>query len=215
MKLISQPNNIEMALDLIPIPEEIQEDIKEDLAVLNDGQIEDLKASPFAVEPKRKATFKPPPPNVVNEANSETEEQEPAPRKKTGRKKELSEKQKAHLTKMRQKKIDKANGNLVDKGGEGKIEPTAEELEYMEAKEFDRWLSQMEKFEKLIIKRRNEEAKKRQLEEKKEAELEAKIRKKIALENRQRQGIKEPVPEAPQILQQKNDFGEYGNMFGY
>lgn len=213
MKLISKPNYIDMALDLIPIPDEIQEDIKEDLAVLNDGQIEDLKASPFITEPKRKATFKPPPPNVVSEATEE--EVEPAPRKKTGRKKELSEKQKAHLARMRQKKIDKANGNLVNKGGENKIEPTAEELEYMEAKEFDKWLSQMEKFEKLIIKKRQQEAKKREAEAKKEAELEAKIRKKIELENRQRQGIREPVPAPPQILQQNNDFGEYGNMFGY
>ena len=114
-----------MAVDLIPIPPEIQEDIKEDLAVLNDGQIENLKASPFITEPKKKATFKPPPPNL----QEETEEEEPAPRKKTGRKKELSEKQKAHLARMRQKKIDKANEKLADKGAEKKIElPSPEEL---------------------------------------------------------------------------------------
>jgi len=213
-------------LDLIPIPEEIQEDIKEDLAVLNEG-IEDLKASPFVKKPTRakKEVFKPPPPQEQEEAATEKDEEEddtekedtPPPRKKTARKKELSEKQKAHLAKMRQKKIDKANGNLIDKGGQGIIEKNPQELEYMEAKEFDKWLSNMEKFEKLIIKKRNAEAKQRAIEEKKEAELEAKIRKKIALENKQKQGIREPAPQAPQILQQpqSGDFGEYGNMFGY
>ena len=211
-------------LELIPIPEEIQEDIKEDLAVLNEG-IEDLKASPFVTAPSRnkKEVFKPPPPQE-QEQEREEQEQEPCeaaetppPRKKTARKKELSEKQKAHLAKMRQKKIDKANGNLIDKGGEGRIEKTPQDLEYMEAKEFDKWLSNMERFEKLIIKKRNAEAKQREIEEKKEAELEARIRKKIALENKQKQGIREPAPQAPQILQQQGggDFGEYSSLFGY
>ena len=213
-------------LELIPIPEEIQEDIKEDLAVLNEG-IEDLKASPFVTAPSqrngsKKEVFKPPPPQ--EQEREEQEEQEPCeaaetppPRKKTARKKELSEKQKAHLAKMRQKKIDKANGNLIDKGGEGRIEKTPQELEYMEAKEFDKWLSNMERFEKLIIKKRNAEAKQREIEDKKEAELEARIRKKIALENKQKQGIREPAPQAPQILQQQGggDFGEYSSLFGY
>ena len=75
----------------------------------------------------------------------------------------------------------------------------------------------MERFEKLIIKKRNAEAKQREIEEKKEAELEARIRKKIALENKQKQGIREPAPQAPQILQQQGggDFGEYSSLFGY
>ena len=84
-------------LELIPIPEEIQEDIKEDLAVLNEG-IEDLKASPFVTAPSRnkKEVFKPPPPQE-QEQEQEQEEQEPCeaaetppPRKKTARKKERS-----------------------------------------------------------------------------------------------------------------------------
>ena len=221
---------------MLEIP--IQSDIKDDLAVIDN--IENLKTSPFVTLPKKRI-FKPPTipstespvtsmestipsmesPVTSMESSKESpvtsmESDDIVSRPKTAKKKkELSEKQKAHLLKMRQKKIDKTNAKLSKNHEIVHIEATPEELAYMEAKEFDHWLSQMEKFEKMIMKKREAENKIREAELKKEAILEAKIRKKIELENQQRQGNTiNKIPEPPVILKQ-NDFGEYSSFFGY
>jgi len=222
-----------MPLEMLEIP--VEPDIINDLAVIDN--IENLKSSPFVTMPKKKEVFKPVAAEVPSENNpinnpistpyQQAQQQVVAPEvveprlKTVKKKKELSEKQKAHLLKMRQKKIDKANKNLTKqvKNPDGSptavIEASVEELEYMEAQEFDHWLSQMEKFEKLIMKKRQAENKIKEAEAKKEAELEAKIRKKIELENKQRQGVQtNSIPEPPAILKQ-NDFGEFSSYFGY
>lgn len=207
-----------MPLDLIAIPDEIAEDIKEDLAVLNDDKLEDLKASPFAVEPKRKVAFKPPPPDA-----QEIEEQvQEKPKRK---KKELSEKQKAHLARMRAKKANKAQQKLekvIEKAPEVveevKVtqpqEVTETELEYMEAEEFNTWLKNMDKFEKLLKKQQDIKRKEEEKRRKEEDAVEARVRAKLEKEYREKQGIRTKIPE-PENLNKTEDFGEYGSYFGY
>lgn len=208
-----------MVLDLINIPEEIAEDIKEDLAVLNDDKLEDLKGSPFAVEPKRKVAFKPPPPS---EPADTVGAEAPAPKKK---KKELSEKQKAHLARMRAKKANKAQAKvekMIEKAPEVVNEVSApkpqeiteEELEYMEAEEFNMWLKNMDKFERLIKKQQEIKRKKEEKMKKEEEAIEARVRAKLEKEYRQSQGIRQKIPE-PESLNKQEDFGDYSSYFGY
>ncbi len=214
-----------MVLDLINIPDEIAEDIKEDLAVLNDDKLEDLRGSPFAVEPKRKQAFKPPPPSsddADSESPSVSGEQGEKPRRK---KKPLSEKQKAHLARMRAKKANKAQAKVekvLEKSPEVVQEVSApqpqeistEELEYMEAEEFNMWLKNMDKFEKLIKKQQEIKRKHEEKMRKEEEAVEARVRAKLEKEYKQRVGIREKVPE-PVNLNKQEDFGEYGSYFGY
>ena len=60
-----------------------------------------------------------------------------------------------------------------------------------------------------------------QEQQKKEAEIEARIRKKIELENKQRNGqaIKNKKVQSqnlpPILQQQENEYGDYAYMFGY
>ena len=209
-----------MVLDLINIPDEIAEDIKEDLAVLNDDKLEDLKGSPFAVQPKRNVAFKPPPPSV--ETEEESEEPQVKPKRK---KKQLSDKQKAHLARMRAKKASKAQAKVekvIEKAPEvvqeisapQPNEITEEELEYMEAEEFNMWLKNMDKFEKLIKKQQEIKRKQEEKMRKEEEAVEARVRAKLEKEYRQSQGIRQKIPE-PETLNKKEDFGDYASYFGY
>ena len=212
-----------MPLDLINLPEEIAEDIKEDLAVLNDDKLEDLRGSPFAVEPKRKQAFKPPPPSSEDaDSESPAASGDEKPKRK---KKPLSEKQKAHLARMRAKKATKAQAKVekvIEKAPEVVQEVSApqpqeiteEELEYMEAEEFNLWLKNMEKFEKLIKKQAEIKRKQEEKMRKEEEAIEARVRAKLEKEYNQKQGIREKVPE-PANLNKQEDFGEYSSYFGY
>ena len=61
-------------------------------------------------------------------------------------------------------------------------EPTEEELADMEKSEFDLWLKNMSKFEKIMAKMETEKQKKAEAERKKEEALELKYRKKFEAE---------------------------------
>ena len=87
-------------------------------------------------------------------------------------------------------------------------------------RDFERWVNNFEKFDKVMTVRQEKERKKLEEEAKKEAEMEAKIRKKIKDEELQRKGQpprQTPQVTTPSILQQPNEsrFGKYGSMFGY
>jgi hypothetical protein len=196
----------------------------------------------FNEKPKPKATkkaqkFRPPdnlqvvaPPEPEPEPEVEYDEPasdpEPAyvtePVKKV--KKPISEKQRAHLERMRQKRAEKRSATqparpTTNMPQDNSRPTTTGGMD--EDQEFSKWLKNYEKFDKVLSAREEKERKKREEEERKEAEIEARIRKKIEDENKQRMGQQprapvqqtQPIPILQQ--QQQNRFGEFSSMFGY
>ena len=224
---------------LIEFEEEVDvsPDLVDDMKTIMGGDVpkmesvDDLKGSPFIQEPARKKAFKPPPPQPQEKIEEFVEHVEQQVKVKPIKpKKQLSEKQKAHLEKMRLKKMEKAKAKVekiqdkiditksVTQTIEEPPQPSEQELMDMEGKEFDKWLKYMDKFEKMLQAVKKEEARKQADIMKKEKEIEDRIRKKIELENQQRQGIQMKVQETPQatMLQKPTeDYGEFANYFGY
>lgn len=226
-------------------PEEEQKELEADLSIINQDAIskepvvEDMNQSPFIQEPKRvkKETFKPPPPkkeDIEMEIKEQQVEQTKAkPVKALKPKRPLTEKQKAHLENMRLKRAEKQKAKLekqmdktdivskVEKKMDKPVEYTDEEIKDMEKAEFDIWIKNMDKFNKMMEAVQKEKQRKLELERKKEEEIEARIRKKIELENKQRNGqvvrkVNVPTENLPPILQQQeNEYGDYSHMFGY
>ena len=199
----------------------------------------------------KKETFKPPPPNKediekevnvkksINEDMHFDEEkkrliEKPAPKVKALKpKRPLTEKQKAHLENMRLKRAEKQKAKLekqmektdivtkAEKKMEKPVEYTDEEIKEMEKAEFDQWIKHMDKFNRMVEAVEREKMRKLQEQQKKEAEIEARIRKKIEMENKQRNGQvpkKQGVPSQnlpPILQQQENEYGEYAHMFGF
>ena len=186
----------------------------------------------FNEKPKKAQKFKPPQkdlsvaPPVEPEPEPEPEPVEyeepetPEPQyvsepvKKT--KKPISEKQRLHLEKMRQKRAEnRAKQNPPSAPRPAR--PVAPPMD--EDQEFARWLKNYEKMDAVLTAREEKERKKREEEERKEAEIEARIRKKIEEENKQRLGQSTtPKPQTtnvPVLQQQENRFGQYSSMFGY
>ncbi len=198
--------------------------------IKKDSEIEDLKSSPFIQEPKR-ATYKPPPPNSIQNVEDKEEQQlETKPVKKIKGKKPLTEKQRLHLENMRLKRAEKQKAKLeaqmektdiVSKAEQKMEKPkelTDEEILNMENKEFDKWVKYMDKFNKMMIRIEEEKRKKAEIERKKELVIEERIRKKLEQEYKQRNNIssvKEKVDNVPILQQPSNEFGEYSSMFGY
>ncbi len=225
----------------VPVSEELDADLKIINADLPPAP-EDLTSSPFITTPKRKPAFKPEPPKssdieietqmaVHQEENEVIEEETPkeTPKGKVKSlkpKKALTEKQKAHLELMRTKKVEKAQAkvnktlqknNIVREAQP--IAPTEEEMRTMESDEFEAFLKNMDRFDKMVKAVKKEEERKQHEIAQKEKEMEDRIRKKIQLENNQKQNISTPsVPltSIPVIQQpQEQSFGMYSNMFGY
>mgnify|MGYP003673902702 FL=1 len=215
--------------------EEINEgELNDDLEIIN-GDLpaigEDLSETPFIKAPQRKKTFKPPPPKT--EEIVEDEEPHIQEVKKIKPKKPLSEKQKAHLEKMRLKKANKKKDQIekkleksdivtkVEKKMEIPKDFSEEEILDMDKKEFDKWIKYMDRFEKMV--EAMEKQKQRELEKirKEEEIIERRIRRKIAEEDKQRNNKKHNIPDysnikkAPVLENKKNDYGEYSSMFGY
>ena len=219
--------------------EEVNEGaLNDDLEIIN-GDLppigEDLTETPFIQTPKRKPAFKPPPPKtqeIVEEVEDEVEEHIPTI-KKIKPKKPLSEKQKAHLEKMRLKKANKKKDQIektmeksdivskVEKKMEKPKEVTEEEILDMDKKEFDKWIKYMDRFEKMVEAMEKQKERENEKIRKEEAILEARIRKKIEMENRKRSNEKHAVPDyteinnTPVLENKENDYGEFSNMFGY
>ena len=204
-------------------------ELKQDLDTINgdvrEEQVvaDDLKGSPFAVEPKRQPALIPPPPEAVEEEIMETV-------KPIKPKKPLSEKQKAHLARMRQRKADNKKKKIekqlektdivkeVEKKMPVPAMPTPDEIDEMDKNEFEVWLKYMDRFDRISKAIEKDKQRKMDAEQKKEKDIEDRIRKKMEAEYQQRSGHKapqqqQPVPEL--INQPQNPFGEYSNMFGY
>lgn len=188
-------------------------------------------------------TKKPTQPKVVKKSDLEVKVPEPEPEPTQSNepqyepepvkpKKKISEKQRAHLARMRERKLAKAQGMVPDEPADQPPpqKPTAyknvntsqvqPQPSFDEDKDFERWLKNMDKFDKVVKARQEKERKRLEEEQRKEAEMEARIRKKIAEEEKQRMGVKQNVPpptNSNPILQQptENRFGEYSKMFGY
>jgi len=220
--------------------EEVNEGaLNDDLEIIN-GDLppvsEDLTETPFIQTPKRKPAFKPPPPNteeIVEEKEEEHIDIVEQKIKKIKPKKPLSEKQKAHLEKMRLKKANKKKEQIektmekrdivskVEKKMEAPKELTEEEILDMDKKEFNKWIKYMDRFEKMVD--AMEKQKQREVEKirKEEEILEARIRKKIEMENKQRSNKKHDIPDYsninnnPVLENKENEYGEYSSFFGY
>lgn len=146
--------------------------------------------------------------------------------KKIKPKRPLTEKQKSHLERIRKKKVEKAQAKIqktIEKNDIVKTpeQPTPiseEEIMDMEKDEFENWLKYMDKFDKMCKSIAAENQRKADEINKKEKEIEDRIRKKIELENRQRQNINKPIYEENILEQQappQTDYGQYSGMFGY
>ena len=220
--------------------EEVNEGaLNDDLEIIN-GDLppvsEDLTETPFIQTPKRKPAFKPPPPNTEEIVADEEEEHIDIAEQKIKKikpKKPLSEKQKAHLEKMRLKKANKKKEQIektmekrdivskVEKKMEAPKELTEEEILDMDKKEFNKWIKYMDRFEKMVD--AMEKQKQREVEKirKEEEILEARIRKKIEMENKQRSNKKHDIPDYsninnnPVLENKENEYGEYSSFFGY
>lgn len=202
----------------------VSEDIKPDLDIVNSeleivepSLDEPKKINPFLVEPTRKA-YKPLPPSEQKELNQKIIREDKKV-EKIKPKKELSEKQRKHLENMRlkraKKKIDKVKEDIMKTDNKQEfIEPTQEEIADMEKSEFDSWLKNMDKFERLMKKMQIQKQKKLEEERKKEEALEAKYRKKFEMEQLEKIAEKQQKKvEQPKIniLQQSDN--PYDSMF--
>lgn len=234
----------ELEADLAIINEDIKEPVIEDL---NQSPFikepKRIKKETFKPPPPKKEDIQKEMESADMEFDEEkkrivdkAEQPKPPPKKvKTLKpKKPLTEKQKAHLENMRLKRAEKQKAKLeqqmdktdivakVEKKMQKPVEYSEEEIKEMEKEEFDNWLKQMDKFNKMMEAIEKEKMRKAEAERKKEAEIEARIRKKIELENKQRQGqvIRKNKPQPSQNLppilqQQENEYGEYAYMFGF
>jgi len=139
-------------------------------------------------------------------------------------KKQISQRQREHLKNLhasRKKKTAEARATTVNPPP-SQVQPERPTTNMgNDDKEFERWVNNFEKFDKVMTVRQEKERKKLEEEAKKEAEMEAKIRKKIKDEDLQRRGQQprqtQSVNNTPSVLQQPNEsrFGKYGSMFGY
>lgn len=189
----------------------------------------------FEKKPKAPRKFVPPTKDVdivVPEPEPEYEpEPEPEPTyeeqlQPVKKKKQISEKQRLHLENMRKKK---AENFARRQAAEGVVRPpptprVARPVPPVidEDANFESWLKNFEKFDKVMAAREEKERKKLEEEAAKEAEIEARIRKKIAEENAQRLGQHSRAnaaasPQAPPAVLQSGEerFGKYSKMFGY
>lgn len=146
--------------------------------------------------------------------------EEPAPPQK----KQISQRQRDHLKNLhasRKKKTAEARATTINPPP-SQVQPERPTTNMgNDDREFERWVNNFEKFDKVMTLRQEKERKRLEEEAKKEAEMEAKIRKKIKDEELQRRGQQprqtQSVNNTPSVLQQPNEsrFGKYGNMFGY
>ena len=173
----------------------ISEDVKPDLEIIESEVMHSSAAkNPFESTPQRKKVFKPNSPSEQKElaVKIATEDKEathiPVIKKA---KKPLSEKQKAHLEKMRlkkaNKKLESIKESIVSNDAPAFVEPTEEELLHMEKSEFDSWLKHMDKFEKIMVRMEQQKLKEKAEAERKELEQEAKYFKKFQEKQKQQQ----------------------------
>ncbi len=188
-------------------------EVKEDLEII---ETEDLKSDPFIRQPP----IKPP---------------APTPQKP---KRQVSEKQKAHLANARklakERKLAKKKEDEQEKKQDIKEYATPITVDTKNTKTdmgttssvgtpkvdgFEQFLGYMDKYGDMMVTLQKQEAKKREEEERKEKELEAKYFKKFQEQNKPvTQVTEEKVKKIPQkhldiLNPPKTDYGEYGSYF--
>tara|TARA_R100000773_G_scaffold44144_1_gene44232 strand:- start:1444 stop:2049 length:606 start_codon:yes stop_codon:yes gene_type:complete len=190
-------------------------EVKEDLEII---ETEDLKADPFIRQPP----IKPPAPET--------------PASKPKAKRQVSEKQKAHLANAR--KLARERKQAMKKEKEEKPKQDVKEepktdsgLPVTQAPPvdgFEQFLGYMDKYSDMMLSLKEEERKKREEEERKEKELEAKYFKKFQeqqkqnLDKIQNDPVEKEQPVKGPKIPKKNldilsppqpDFGEYSSYF--
>ena len=219
--------------DIDTVPEDTAEDLKiidNDVDDIEDTPVVQKKDSPFITPPTKKKVFKPPPVSETKEIHDRVVQEDKIiekEQKRERKKKQLSEKQRAHLERMRlkkaAKKMEKVKETIQSTDNNISIpeykEPTPEELADMEKKEFDDWLKHMSKFEKMVKLMNAQKQKEAMAKAKKEAEMEAKYRKKFEAELKAKQQskpkpiLKQPVNFNP--LQQQQENNPYDSYFSF
>ena len=210
----------------------ISDDVKPDLEIVESESLHE-NPNPFVSQPQKKKVFKPSTPSEQKELNVKIEVEDKQAEhiiKKTKPKRPLSEKQKAHLEKMRlkkaNKKLDKIKENIVstDSINTKFVEPSEEEILDMEKSEFDSWLKNMDKFEKIMVKIEQQKLKEQAIKEKRERDEEAKYFKKFEEKQKMQQQQKKSIPtiqkqtsvSRPQVdplKQKENDY--YDSFFTF
>ena len=206
-----------------------------DLEIIDNQAVE----SPFINTPSKKKVYKPLPPTQEKELEkkiiSEDKENE-VKAKRVRKEKQLSEKQKKHLENMRLKKAQKKMKEIKEtiQSTDNNIsvptytEPTPQELSDMEANEFDNWLKNMSKFEKIMKKMEAEKERKAEIERKREEALELKYRKKFEDEAKAKSEYEKKIrplksgsiaqPDVPinmNILEQKEEINPYDKYYSF
>ena len=211
-------------IDMPPADSLEIKDLSEDLAVVNEDlpPQEDLSGDPF----QRAPAFKPPPPNPTVEK----------PKKP---KRQVSEKQRAHLANARKlarerkleakkqkelgeqkikevKKVEKKVNVPIDSAKEPVHDKDPED---MSEKEFQKWLKNMDRYADMLTALNKEKRRKQEEAEKKEKEMEAKYFKKFQeLQNRLKKPSEQPRQQIPQssldlLNKVEEDYGEYSKYF--
>lgn len=163
-----------------------QEEILDDLKIIEASEIK-----------KQEALNAPPPEDLTQDPFIK-------PIKPSRSKKPISEKQKEHLARARQKanamkqeKLNKTQTKIVEKV----VEPPADP-EDMDEKEFEKWLKNYDKFNDMMMKikkaeeekRLKQEAKEKAIEDRLRAKIEAEYLEKLSKSNTKTQHVK-PEPE--------------------
>lgn len=191
--------------------DDVEPDIKTDLEIIEEDktlEIQQPKPSPFVNPPQKKKVFKPLPPTEQSLLENKVQEEDKAiekVQKKERKKKALSEKQRKHLENMRlkkaNKKMEQVKQAIKSTSNEHAYpnykEPTPEELADMEKAEFDVWLKNMSKFEKIMKKMEIEKQKEVELQQKREAMLEAKYRAKFEAEQKAKKDYEKKTRPLP------------------
>lgn len=164
-----------------------QEEILDDLKIIEASEIK-----------KQEALAAPPPEDLTQDPFIK-------PIKPSRGKKPISEKQKEHLararekaTAMKQAKLNKTQTKIVEKVAEPVAEP-----EDMDEKEFEKWLKNYDKFNDMMMKikqaeeekRLKQEAKEKAIEDRLRAKIEAEYLEKLSKSNTKKQHVNPPSNE--------------------
>lgn len=181
-------------------------------------------------------------PEVDNPSSPEPEpvEEVYVPKKEVATKKKISEKQRLHLEKLHKSRREKRaqqsrpstnvpqdNSRPTTTGGlTGRPRRNVDaSVDNGDDKDFERWVLNMEKFDKVMTAREEKARKQQEAEEAKEREMEERIRKKMEAEGYVKSGQPKTTSQPPKqsapidILNppetRENRFGEYSKYFGY
>lgn len=182
-------------------------------AKTQDEILDDLKVIEASEIKKQDAAAAPPPEDL-------TQDPFVKPIKPTRSKKPITDKQREHLARAREKanamkqaKLNKTQTKIVEKIAE----PPAD-LEDMDEKEFEKWLKNYDKFSDMMTKIKQAEEEKRAKQEAKEKAIEDRLRAKIEAEYAQKIShtntkIKNVNPPSTQVAPPPDPYSSYFDEF--